>query len=121
MINKAQIFQTFLTKVQVQLGMSEPEIDQCLEEIGGVEGTLRDDMYVSAYETIARHMVDRLDLIQIIDFIESNRDLLCQDDAQQYFFFWAMMDSLAAEKGNFTAVIQAAPEAYKEHLTKEFG
>ena len=81
---------------------------------------LRDDMYVSAYETIARHMVDRLDLIQIIEFIESNRDLLCQDGAQQYFFFWALTDSLAAGKGNVTTVIQAAPEAYKEHLAKEF-
>ncbi len=100
--------------------ISQVDLDQVLEEFNGCSGVIEQEMYISAYEEISRHIANKLSGKELVEFLSSGCKNLVEDIDCQYYFVEAMLDEVAEDKELLLKLINASPEPYKEFLIKRF-
>ena len=101
--------------------ISEEELLDVLEEFYGVQGVVESNLYISAYEEIARHFAHLRSIEEMILFVESNSERLSELPREQYYFVEAVVDFYSAEGKGVMRLIDVSPIRYREYLIKRFG
>lgn len=121
MHSSAKVFTSFVSWLLSLRMFSEEQLLQILEEFDGVEGVVENNLYISAYEEIARYLAQFKSLEELVCFVELNRDFLSEMPGEQYYFVESMVDVYSARGLNVSGLINVSPERYRKYLIKRFG
>ncbi|WP_148558654.1 MULTISPECIES: hypothetical protein [Pseudomonas] len=117
----AKVFTGFVNWLLSLCLFSEDRLLEVLEEFDGVQGVVESNLYISAYEEIARYLAHLRSLEEMISFFESNSEILSELPGEQYYFVEAVVDVYSAGGQNVARLINASPERYREYLIRRFG
>ncbi|WP_108097474.1 hypothetical protein [Pseudomonas sp. GV071] len=121
MHSSAKVFAGFVGWLLSLRLLSEGKLLEILEEFDGVQGVVKSNLYISAYEEIARYLAHLRSLEEMICFVESNSEVLSELPAEQYYFIEAVVDVYAVNGLNVSRLINVSPDKYREYLIKRFG
>ncbi|WDH24458.1 hypothetical protein [Pseudomonas chlororaphis] len=121
MHSSAKVFAGFVNWLLSLCLVSEEKLLEILEEFDGVQGVIENNLYISAYEEIARYLAHLRSFEEMIFFIESNSEILSELPGEQYYFVEAVVDAYSAGGQNVARLIDASPKRYREYLIKRFG
>ncbi|QVM93094.1 hypothetical protein JYG34_08775 [Pseudomonas entomophila] len=121
MYSSAKVFAGFVSWLLSLRFFSEEKLLEMLEEFDGVQGVVRNDLYISAYEEVARYLARLQSLEEMIYFVEANGEMLSELPGEQYYFVEAVVDLYSANGLNVAGLIGVSPDRYKECLIKRFG
>ena len=117
----AKVFAGFVSWLLSLRFFSEEQLFEMLEEFEGVQGVIRDNLYISAYEEVARYLARLQPLEEMICFVEANSEMLSELPREQYYFVEALVDAYSVNGLNVARLIGVSPVRYKEYLSKRFG
>ena len=121
MYSSAKVFSGFVSWLLSLRFFSEEQLLEILEEFDGVQGVIKNNLYISAYEEVARYFARLQSLEEMICFFEANSEVLSELPKEQYYFVEAVVDVYSANGLNVARLIGVSPDRYKEYLIKRFG
>ncbi|MGY1447582.1 hypothetical protein [Pseudomonas gessardii] len=116
-----KVFTGFVSRLLSLRLFSEEQLLEILEEFDGAQGVVESNLYISAYEEIARYLARFQSLDEMICFVESNSEMLSELPGEQYYFVEALVDAYSAGGVNVATLINASSERYRGYLIKRFG
>lgn len=120
MHSSAKVFCDFVNWLLSLRFFSESQLSSTLEEFDGVQGVIESNLYISAYEELARYLARVKALEQMIAFFGANCMELSEMPAEQYYFVEAAIDIYASEGLDVSGLIEVSPGRYKEYLIGRF-
>ncbi|WP_084335683.1 hypothetical protein [Pseudomonas indica] len=121
MLSSADAFLGFIKWILSLHLFSEERLAEILEEFNGIQGVVENDLYISAYEEVARYMSRIMSSKEMVGFLKSNNDALSKLPREQYYFVEAVIDEYSAKKMDVSELVSSSPERYREYLNKRFG
>ncbi|WP_411386778.1 hypothetical protein [Pseudomonas sp. MPB03] len=120
MHSSAKIFYDFVNWLVSLRFFSDGELSKILEEFDGVQGVVESNLFISAYEEIARYLARNKTIDDMVEFFESNRGVLSELPGEQYYFVESVVDVYSDDGRNVSDLIDASPEGYREYLLNRF-
>ncbi|MBD9679975.1 hypothetical protein IB274_24930 [Pseudomonas sp. PDM18] len=121
MLSSTEAFLKFISWIlSLQLFSSE-QLVEILQEFNGVEGVVNDELYISAYEELARYVSHKVSIDEMADLLRASVNELSSMPGEQYYFVEAVVDEYSAEHLNVTQLIDSSPERYRKYLSRRFG
>ncbi len=98
--------------------LKQEAIDMALEDIDGVEGVIKDNLYVSGYELIGHYISDHLDFQKIKHIFSIGKDMFKIDSATRYYFIEAIIQDNKFTIDQKNILINLSPDDYKQYLCR---
>lgn len=113
-------FEGFLRFLQVELGLTEEQIQDALKELDGPTAVVASRAYIQAYDHLGRHVSQLLTARQIMAFATQNETVLT-DDEDRFFFARSFLETATLTATERAQIIAAMPEDYQPNLIRWFG
>ncbi|WP_421547636.1 hypothetical protein [Pseudomonas sp. QD4] len=121
MRSSPKVFAVFVSWLLSLRLFSEAQLCEILEEFDGVQGVVKSNLYISAYEEIARYLAHARSIEEMILFVELNSEMLSELPGEQYYFVEAIVDVYSAGGLDVAKLIDVSPERYRKYFIKRFG
>lgn len=113
-------FEGFLRSLQVQLGVTEEQIQDALKELDGPTSVVSSRAYILAYDHLGRHVSQLLTARQLKPFVTLIETVLT-DDEDRFFFARGLLETDALTPTERAQIFSAMPEDYQSNLIRWFG
>ncbi|MBV6748669.1 hypothetical protein KV580_00050 [Pseudomonas chlororaphis] len=95
-------------------------LEAALEELGGLNGVIENEYYISAYECLGCGLVQENSFEQVLKFLRAEGACLSESPEYLYYFVESIIDHSLIRGDEPEVLINAAPDGYKIFLKKRF-
>ena len=114
-------FETFVQWLASSDILTLTDIEDCLADLDGIKGVLEEEMFIMAYEMLARLIIKSHESDFLQTLLTKYDSQLTTDVEQQYFFVEALIDQAEPEIQLITDLVALAPQPYISFLKRRFG
>lgn len=95
-------------------------LETALEDLGGLDGAIKNEYYISAYELLGRALVQEKSFEHVLNFFRAEEQCLSENPEHLYYFVESIIGHSLVWGGEPEVLISSAPVAYRAFLKKRF-